>query len=110
MLFRSDYDSGVVAQVKKHAIYSPFTRAKASYADRNPDFSENMTYQDFVSTITDMFPEATEAYVIVGSEVCGVEDLDEIVEDNSDVLTKYYVPEEYPYYGETFYLLRINLI
>ena len=105
----SDYDSGVVAQVKKHAIYSPFTRTKASYADRNPDFSENMTYQDFVSTITDMFPEATEAYVIVGSEVCGVEDLDEIVEDNSDVLTKYYVPEEYPYYGETFYLLKINL-
>ena len=37
----------------------------ATYADRNPEYKEDLTYDQFTASIHELFPQSTEAYVLV---------------------------------------------
>ena len=109
----AEYNSSVVAQVdKEHIIYNPFNGSVASYVDRSPNYSENMELSDFINTISVMFPESDEVYCIVntGDNCCGVQLLNETVNDGYDSFIKVYEPEVGSTDGrEDFYLLKITL-
>lgn len=104
----SDFDSPVSSQVDdSHVVYSPFSKSRASYMDRNPANEETMKFEELKSVIFQMFPEQSEAYIVVGVENTNIIGLQEKIADGDNDIEIYYFNPCETTANENYYILKL---
>lgn len=103
------YDTPVVAQIdSRHTIYDPFTKDKASFVIRKPEYDYSVDYATFINTVTEMCPDADCVYVVLTTLVCHVDGFFEILDDDYDFIEEYYSSSKDCEF-ESYLIEKINL-
>ena len=99
-----DYCCAVIPYLKNKKIYNPFAKSVASYINRNPALIHSMSYDEFVLTCREMFPDINlnKIFILKSTEVNYIDGL-KLDDEN-------FYKAEYPTVrGESFEIYYINL-